>query len=133
MIKSFRDLSVWHKSHKLVVDILQTDIRFPSEDRFGLATQLRRAAISVPANIAEGCERYHTKEKLQFLNIARGSLSEARYYLLLCRDLNYLDIDKYHLFDSRCEEIFRMLGGLIASLKDSDNSLLGTTLWRCWS
>lgn len=126
MIKSFQDLNVWKKSHKLVVEILQTDFKFHSEDRFGLATQLRRAAISVPANIAEGCERYHTKEKLQFFNIARGSLSETRYYLLLCRDLGYLDNIKYLSFDDDCEEVFRMLGGLISSLRDPDNSLLVT-------
>jgi len=122
MIKGFRDLNVWNKAHKLVVDILKTEFNFPCEDRFGLATQLRRAAISVPANISEGCERYYTKEKLQFFNIARGSLSETRYYLLLCRDLGYLDEESYNSFDADCEEIFRMLGGLITSLKSSDNS-----------
>lgn len=89
--KSFQDLLVWQKGHKLVLHIYSFSRTFPKEELFGLTSQLRRAAVSVPANIAEGFKRKGTKDKLRFLNIAQASLEETRYYLILVRDLKYAD------------------------------------------
>jgi len=86
---NYSDLIVWQKAHNLVLEIYKITKQFPKEELFGLTSQLRRAAISVPANIAEGFARIGTKDKLRFYNIAAGSLNEVGYYILLAKDLNY--------------------------------------------
>jgi len=87
--KSFLDLIVWQKSHQLVLLIYQYSEEFPRKEMFGLTSQLRRAIISVPANIAEGYKKSGKLDKIRFMNIAQGSLEECRYYLILASDLNY--------------------------------------------
>lgn len=87
--KNYRDLIVWQKSHSLVLDVYRITNEFPKEEMFGLTAQLRRAAVSVPGNIAEGFARKGDKDKLRFYNIAAGSLNEVSYYLLLSNDLGY--------------------------------------------
>jgi four helix bundle protein len=87
--KSFQDLIVWQKSHQLVLLIYQYSEEFPRKEMFGLTSQLRRAIISVPANIAEGYKKSGKPDKIRFMNIAQGSLEECRYYLILASDLNY--------------------------------------------
>ena len=89
--KSFQDLIAWQKSHQLVLLIYQYSEDFPRKEMFGLTSQLRRAIISVPANIAEGFKKRGKLDKVRFLNIAQGSLEECRYYLILANDLNYGD------------------------------------------
>ena len=89
--KSFEDLVVWQKAHRSVLIAYRLSSGFPKHELFGLASQLRRAAVSIPANIAEGFRRRGTADKARFLNIAEGSLEECRYYLILCRDLEYGD------------------------------------------
>ncbi len=89
--KTFQDLIVWQKSHRLVLEIYRITAGFPSDERFGLTSQLRRAAVSVPANIAEGFRKRSRAEKARFLNIAHASLDEARYYLILAKDLRFLN------------------------------------------
>lgn len=81
--KRFEELTVWQKAHQLVLDVYAMTRRFPREEMFGLSSQMRRAAISVPANIAEGFKKSGKPDKLRFYNIAQGSLEEVRYYLLL--------------------------------------------------
>lgn len=112
----FEDLEVWKKSHQLVLNIYHITRDFPSEERFGLISQMRRSAVSIPANIAEGFKKRTLKDKSNFYNIAQGSLEELRYYLILSKDLKYLYDNEKLLADA--EEIGRMLNGLIKSLKE---------------
>ena len=87
--KHFGDLIVWQKAHAFVLGVYRLTGDFPKHERYGLASQFRRAAVSVPANIAEGFRRTGRNDKVRFLNIAQGSLEECRYYLVLAKDLNY--------------------------------------------
>jgi four helix bundle protein len=89
-IQDFTDLIVWRKSHQFVINIYRITKDFPNEEKYGLVSQMRRAAVSIPANIAEGFRKYSKKEKANFYNIAQGSLDELRYYLILSKDLGYL-------------------------------------------
>lgn len=92
--KSFTDLIVWQKAHEFVLQIYRFTERFPRAEIFALTTQMRRAAVSVPANISEGFGKRTTAEKLRFLNIAQGSLEESKYYLILSRDLHYGEVEE---------------------------------------
>jgi four helix bundle protein len=87
--KSFTDLEVWQKAHTFVLEVYRITRSFPQEERFGLVTQFRRAAVSIAANIAEGFRKYGAADKARFLNIAEGSLEECRYYCILSQDLGY--------------------------------------------
>ena len=87
--KHFQELVVWQKAHILVMAVYRLTKEFPKEETYGLTSQLRRSAISVPANIAEGFKKRGRNDKARFLNIAQGSLEETRYYLILAKDLNY--------------------------------------------
>jgi len=87
--KCFQDLVVWQKSHSLVLDVYRFSGCFPAKETYGLISQLRRAAVSVPANIAEGFRKKSKLDKARFLNMAQGSLEECRYYLILSKDLEY--------------------------------------------
>jgi len=87
--RSFRDLVVWQKAHEFVLAVYRLTELFPDREKFGLSHQMRRAAVSIPANIAEGFGKRSQAEKVRFLNIAEGSLEECRYYLILTQDLGY--------------------------------------------
>jgi len=87
--KSFRDLLVWQKAHRFVLTVYEYSAGFSRIETYGLTSQLRRAAVSIPANISEGFRRRGKPDKARFLNIAQGSLEECRYYLILSQDLNY--------------------------------------------
>lgn len=87
--KSFIDLIVWQKAHQFVLDTYKTSQGFPKSELYGLTSQLRRAAISIPANIAEGFVKSSNKDKVRFMNIAQGSVEECKYYLILVNDLKY--------------------------------------------
>jgi len=87
--RSFRDLMVWRKAHEFVLAVYRLTDSFPDREKFGLSHQMRRAAVSIPANIAEGFGKRSRAEKARFLNIAEGSLEECRYYLILTDDLGY--------------------------------------------
>ena len=89
--KSFEELIVWQKAHRFVLDTYRFSSTFPRHEIYGLSAQLRRAAMSVPANIAEGFKKRGRSDKARYLNIAEGSLEESRYYLLLAKDLEYGD------------------------------------------
>jgi four helix bundle protein len=86
---SFKDLIVWRKSHALALKVYRVSSRYPKTELYGLVSQMRRAAVSVPANIAEGFKRASRLDKARFLNVAQGSLEELRYFLLLAADLEY--------------------------------------------
>ena len=116
-IKSFTDLSVWKEGHKLVLMIYKATQTFPSEEKFGLTNQIRRAAVSFTSNIAEGFSRNSAKEKIQFYYTALGSLSEVQNQLLVARDLLYLTRD---MFDKLAEQTItanKLISGLIRSAK----------------
>ncbi len=89
--KRFEELEVWKKAHNLTLEIYRLTKSFPNDERFGLISQMRRAATSVPANIAEGYRKRTKKDKLNFYNIAQGSLDELKYYLILSKDLGYTE------------------------------------------
>ena len=105
--RSFRDLLVWRKAHELVLAIYPFTAGFPRQETYGLSHQMRRAAVSIPANIAEGFRRRGKADKARFMNIAEGSLEESRYYLILAEDLGYGPTG--HLTNS-LEEVSRLLG-----------------------
>jgi four helix bundle protein len=111
----FEDLEVWKKAHGLVVEIYKMTKDFPAEEKFGLVAQMRRAAVSIPANIAEGFKKRTLKDKSHFYNISQGSLEELRYYLLLSSDIGYSNDNKALL--STSEEVGRMLYGLVKSIQ----------------
>ena len=112
-VEKFEDLLVWQKAHQLVLEIYTVTKRFPAEEKFGLVAQMRRAAVSVAANIVEGFRKRGKKDKVNFYNIAQGSLEELRYYVLLSRDLNYLpDISG---LNASISEVGRMLHSFTVS------------------
>ena len=89
--REFTDLIVWQKGHRFVLGVYRATSLFPKNELYGLVSQFRRAAVSIPANIAEGFKKKTLPDKSKFLNIAEGSLEECRYYLILAHDLNYMD------------------------------------------
>ena len=111
--KKFEDLVVWQKSHKLVLKIYRLTQSFPRNELFGLVSQIRRSAVSVPANIAEGFRRKGKADKLRFFNISQASLEETRYYLILTNDLEYAD-SKQLLGD--LDEVGRILNAYMKSI-----------------
>ena len=117
-VKTFRDLVVWQKAHSLVLEIYKISKTFPSDEKFGLISQVRRSASSVATNIVEGYKKKGNKEFLHFLNIADCSLEETKYHLLLSKDLDYLDQDDFDRLLSSCDEIGRMLFKLQQSLSE---------------
>jgi four helix bundle protein len=124
--RTFRDLGVWRKAHACVVESYRLTAAFPREELFGLTSQLRRAAVSVPANIAEGFVKRGVSDKLRFYNIAQGSLEECRYYMILATDLGYADtVDIQHALD----EVSRMLEAYIATIRRSRRKGLLSLLW----
>ena len=90
--RTFEDLIVWQKAHQFVLRVYRLTDGFPKSELYGLTSQLRRAAVSIPANIAEGFKKKGKADKARFMNIAQGSLEECRYYLILARDLKYGDV-----------------------------------------
>ncbi len=120
---NFKDLMVWQKAHQLVLEIYKITTEFPQIEQFCVTQQIRRAAYSIPANIAEGCCRgYTSTETARFAAMAKGSLGEVEYFLLLSKDLGYLDEDDYQALEAKCLEIARMLNGLIKSLTKNISS-----------
>lgn len=115
-ITKFEDLRVWQISHKLALEIYKTTGSFPKQEVYGLVSQLRRAASSVPANIVEGYYRNTTKEFLKFLFNARGSAGEVTCFLILAKDLNYISTSKYGELRDEYEQFLRSISALINSL-----------------
>ena len=114
--KSFEDLVVWKKAHKFVLEIYQFTAKFPNSELFGLTSQSRRAAVSVPANIAEGFKKKGKADKVRFLNIAQGSLEESRYYLILAKDLGYGETSDLLM---KLEEVSKLLEAYANTILDS--------------
>jgi four helix bundle protein len=116
-VKDFRQLKVWKKSHQLALNLYQITASFPRSELYGLTVQIRRAAASIPSNIAEGCGRSGDAELARFCDIARGSASELEYQLLLARDLKLIQPDDYELLVQQTTEIKRMLTVFVRKLR----------------
>lgn len=108
-MQRYRDLEVWKRGHALVLRVYDLTKVFPDDERFGLTSQLRRAAVSVPSNIAEGSKRRTDRDFARFLNIAEGSLSETDYLLLCAKDLGYIGAHAQEQLADEIDEISRML------------------------
>ena len=111
--KSYKELDVWIKARGLVKEIYIITSNFPKEEQYSLAIQLKRCAISIPSNIAEGCGRQYKKETLHFLHIARGSLYELETQLYLAFDLDYITNEKLDALLSKMEETRKLLSGFM--------------------
>ena len=116
MGRNYRKIIAWQLADKFVIDIYQVTKNFPSEEKFGIVSQIRRAAISVPANIVEGANRRTKKDYLHFLYIAKGSLAETDYFLHLSKKLGYIAADSYKNLKNPCDEVMRTLQGLISAV-----------------
>ncbi len=109
MARDFRKISAWQRAHAMTLAVYRATSSFPSDERFGLVSQLRRACASIPTNVAEGCGRGTKKELARFIDIATGSASEVEYQLLLAKDLGYLPKDQHTSLSTEVIEIRRML------------------------
>jgi four helix bundle protein len=116
-VRDYRDLEVWEKAHKLTLELYRQSRAFPKEEFYGLTSQLRRSAISVGANLAEGCGRQTTPELARFVRIAMGSASELDYHLLLARDFGYLKAEIYRELSQELTRVRKMLAALLSTLE----------------
>lgn len=116
-IQSFKDLNVWQEGHKLVLEIYKITQNFPRQEQFGLTNQLRRAAVSLTSNIAEGFSRTSYKEKLQFYAMALGSLTEIQNQLQIAKDINYLSEKEFNSLSEMTVIVSKLLNGLIKKTK----------------
>jgi four helix bundle protein len=121
-MKDFKELDVWKKAHQLPLQLYQATQEFPRDEIYGLTSQMRRAAVSVGANIAEGCGRHADGEFTRFLQIARGSASELEYHLLLSCDLQILPKEDFRRLEHELVTIQRMLTALVQRVQPLSNS-----------
>jgi len=115
--KKFTDLIVWQKAHKFVLSVYRFTSTFPKEEIYGLTSQLRRAAVSIAANIVEGFKKTGPADKIRYLNISQGSLEECRYYLILANDLNYGNIG---VLAKQIDEVARLLAAYSNAVKKNN-------------
>jgi four helix bundle protein len=120
--RTFEDVDIWKKAHQFVLDVYRLTEAFPKHELYGLTSQLRRAAVSVPANFAEGFRKSTRPDKLRFYGIALSSLEECRYYLRLAKDLSYADTSNLR---TRLEEISKMLTSYASKIRSQVSG--GTT------
>ena len=127
-MQHYSKLDVWKRSHQLVLALYRHTSRFPTNERFGITTQLRRAAVSVPTNIAEGSKRTSPKDYAHFLNVAEGSLSETEYLVQLSPDLGYIEPEPADTLLCEISELLRMLHGLRKAVLRDDGKWLEETV-----
>jgi len=130
-LRNYRDLDVWVKSHKLTLELYRLSRGFPREEIYGLTSQLRRAAMSIGANLAEGCGRRTSGELARFVRIAMGSASELDYHLLLSRDFEFLKSSEYDRLLPELTRVRKMLWSLLNSIeKQMDEEVVRATKYR---
>jgi four helix bundle protein len=117
-MRNYRDLQVWTKAHKLTLDLYRVSQAFPREEIYGITSQLRRAAVSIGANLAEGCGRRTSTELARFVRIATGSASELDYHLLLSRDLGFINNEDFNRTSSDLTEVRKMLTSFLISVEE---------------
>ncbi len=131
-MQNYKNLKVWEKSHELALDVYKQTKAFPDEEKYGLTSQLRRACLSIPANIADrvpplavaqGCGKFTDADFARFLNISLGSANEADYYILFARDLRLIDKEIYVSLEGKLNEIKGMLISLIGKVRKNDQVL----------
>ncbi len=120
-MRNYRELEVWKKSHKLTLQLYRLSRNFPREEVYGLTSQMRRPAVSIGANLAEGCGRRTSAELARFVRIAMGSTSELDYHLLLCRDFEFISNEQYDRTTRELVRIRKMRSGLLASIEKQIN------------
>jgi four helix bundle protein len=114
-IQRFRQLEAWQEAHKLALMVCRTMREYPTDERFGLVTQMRRAAVSIAADVAEGFKRRGLQDKIRFYNTSEASLEELKYYFLLSKDLEYILVDAHAGLMDQADSVGRLLNGFIAS------------------
>jgi four helix bundle protein len=117
-MSDYKKLKVWEDAHKFTVDIYNITKTFPNNEQYGLTSQIRRSASSIPTNIAEGCGQLDNGNLIRFLGISKGSAFETEYQLLLAKDLNYITNEEYKLLIAKIQSIIHMLITLVKSLKN---------------
>lgn len=117
-INNFYELDAWKMGHLLVLEIYQITESFPKNEIYGITSQIRRAASSITANIAEGFARYHFKDKIRFYYNSRGSVAEVQNFLFLARDLNHINIVSFKKIEERTNEVGKLINGLIRSAEN---------------
>lgn len=116
-MQNYKELKVWDKAHQLTLKVYQLTKLFPKEEIYGLTSQVRRSASSIPANIAEGCGKKSQLELAHYLNTSLGSANETEYHLLLAKDLNYFQVEEYNVLSEQINEIKAMLISLISKVR----------------
>jgi four helix bundle protein len=116
-VRDYKKIKAWELAHKLALDVYRSTADFPTSEQFGITSQLRRAASSVPANIAEGSDRATDKDFLRFLDIALGSLKETEYFLLLSNNLNYLQETEWKPLNERATDTLKCLVGFMKAVR----------------
>ena len=119
MLNTYQDLIVWQKSFRVARVVFERTVQFPKSELYGLVSQMRRAAVSIPSNIAEGYSRGHRQEYIQFLRTALGSATELETQLLLAKELSFLEQNDFNDLNNLLQEVLRMLKKLIKTLKPS--------------
>ncbi len=116
-MQNYKELKVWERAHHFTLNVYESTRSFPNEEIYGLTNQLRRAAFSIPANIAEGCGKNTKNDFANFLNIALGSANESEYFIILSRDLKYLNQERFDILYNYINEVKAMLIGLINKVR----------------
>jgi len=124
-IKTFKDLNVWQKAHKLTLDVYSITKEFPDNEKFGLVNQMRRSSVSICANIVEGYMK-SSNDFTRYLDIARGSLEETKYHIILSKDLQYFSFEQYDILYNEADEVGRMLYKLKLSINNRSRRALTT-------
>lgn len=122
-MRDFRKIQVWERAHQLTLQVYKITSSFPKDELYGLTSQMRRAAVSIPSNIAEGCGRDTQTELARFIHIAGGSASELEYQIILAHDLGYIGNELYPELNSEINEIKRMLNGFEKAVRANTKSL----------
>lgn len=117
-MQDFTKLKVWQKAHSFTINLYKITSNFPSEEKYGLTNQIRRASVSIESNIAEGCGRNTNKDFSRFLDIAQGSVYEVRTQLFIARDLQYITLEIFELLDNKIVEVSKMLNSLKQKTKN---------------
>ena len=119
MGQTFQNILAWQKAYDFVLDVYKYTKSFPESEKYGLISQFQRAAVSIIANIAEGYKKMGKADKLRFINISQGSLEECRCYVILSRDLGYIDNEVYNILYSKIEEASKLLNGYCKAMLNS--------------
>ena len=120
MTNQFQNIVAWQKAHQFVLLVYRATKTYPEFEKFGLCSQFQRAAVSIPANIAEGYKKLSRADKLRFYNIAQGSLEECRYYIILSKDLGYINVEGYEPLSTTIEECSKTLNAYCKGVVDNN-------------